>query len=183
MYRFNIAIFRCKPLYYLIFLSIVALSFNSHAEIYKWVDESGQLHYSDRPSDNKPSEKLKIKINSYTSVTTERLTSKRDFSTDKKVLMYSTAWCRYCKKARKHFAKNNIPFVEYDIEKNTKAKREYDALKGSGVPVILVSDRRMNGFSEKSFDRIYKTLQPIVLIGLKNENEDKTLSGRLRRSI
>jgi glutaredoxin-like YruB-family protein len=71
--------------------------------------------------------------------------------------MYSTAWCGYCKKARKYFTSKGIAFIEYDIEKNARAKRDYDALGGKGVPVILVGKKRMNGFSPQGFDRIYKS--------------------------
>ncbi|MFT5419606.1 MAG: glutaredoxin-like YruB-family protein [Candidatus Endobugula sp.] len=69
--------------------------------------------------------------------------------------MYSTAWCGYCKKARKYFTSKGIAFIEYDIEKNARAKRDYDALGGKGVPVILVGKKRMNGFSPQGFDRLY----------------------------
>ncbi|WP_198147347.1 glutaredoxin family protein [Gilvimarinus polysaccharolyticus] len=33
-----------------------------------------------------------------------------------RVVMYAS-WCGYCKKARRYFRANNIPFTEYDIEK------------------------------------------------------------------
>ena len=54
-----------------------------------------------------------------------------------------------------NFRKKKIPFTEYDIEKSAKAAREYKKLRGTGVPVILIGDRRMNGFSIKTFDSIY----------------------------
>jgi len=97
-------------------LILLILPFNINADIYKWVDKSGQLHYSDKPSDTASSEKLDIKINSYDAVTTETLSAKQSTSRKssvkgKKVVMYSTAWCGYCKKARRHFKKNNIAFV------------------------------------------------------------------------
>ena len=69
--------------------------------------------------------------------------------------MYGASWCGYCKKAKKYFNKNNIRFVEYDIERSTKGKRDYKALNGTGVPIILVGDQRMNGFSEAGFERMY----------------------------
>lgn len=45
--------------------------------------------------------------------------------------------------------------MEYDIEKNALAKIQYDAMGASGVPVILVGGRRMNGFSEQGFTQLY----------------------------
>jgi glutaredoxin len=69
--------------------------------------------------------------------------------------MYSTSWCGYCKKARKHFELKKIPYREYDIERSKKAALEYKKLNGRGVPVILIGKRRMNGFSANTFDKIY----------------------------
>lgn len=63
--------------------------------------------------------------------------------------------CPYCKKARHYFQENRIDNVEYDIEKDYDAKLRYDALKGRGVPVILVGKRRMNGFSVSGFNDLY----------------------------
>lgn len=70
--------------------------------------------------------------------------------------MYSTQSCGYCKKAKKYFKKNNIEFTNYDINKDAKAKRRHEKMGATGVPVILVGDKRLNGFSESGFKRIYK---------------------------
>ncbi|NHO88946.1 DUF4124 domain-containing protein [Pseudoteredinibacter isoporae] len=139
-----------KPRYCLVLL---VLLLPAHAQIYKWVDENGKVHYSD--SRNKPAgqsaKKLDLKINTYTNVSYQ-LEKKRT----EKVVMYSASWCGYCKKARKYFVANNIPFIEYDIEKNKKANREHKRMGATGVPVILYGNKRMNGFSVNGFKRIYK---------------------------
>jgi hypothetical protein len=41
------------------------------------------------------------------------------------------------------------------IEKSATAKRLYEQLDASSVPVIIVGKKRMNGFSEAGFQRIY----------------------------
>ena len=73
----------------------------------------------------------------------------------KKVVMYSTEWCGVCKKAKAYFNANNVPFREYDIEKDEKRMREYRKLNGKGVPLILVGKQRMSGFSTSSFEKMY----------------------------
>ncbi len=70
--------------------------------------------------------------------------------------MFSASWCGYCKKAKAYFKENRIRFTEYDIEKNSKGKRLYTQMGATGVPVILVGNKRMNGFSESGFNRLYK---------------------------
>ena len=55
-----------------------------------------------------------------------------------------------------YFKKNNIAFIEYDIETDKSANRRHKAMGARGVPVILFKDKRMNGFSESGFRRIYE---------------------------
>ena len=71
------------------------------------------------------------------------------------VVMYATSWCPYCRKARKFFREQRVPYVEYDIEKDAEANRVYKAFGGNGVPVIFFRKRRIDGFSVESFIQIY----------------------------
>lgn len=127
------------------------------AEIFKWTDDNGKVHFGDRKPLNKQVEEVTVKVNSYTNVTFE-LAPLQPSSIKKKknVIMYATSWCGYCKKAREYFKANHIHYTEYDIETSEKGKRQYQKLNGKGVPVILVGESRMNGFSEQGFQRIYK---------------------------
>ena len=134
---------------------ILLLSCSAVAEIYKWTDESGRVHYSDTASKDRPVEKIKIRVNSYEHVSYEGLAGSAAVADDK-VVMYSTSRCGYCKKARRYFIANNIPYEERNIEKSRRAKREYDSMNGSGVPIILVGTKRMNGFTIAGFNQLYK---------------------------
>ena len=138
-------------------LFFITLFSNSHAEIYKWVDSEGRTHFGDKPLQSSKTEKVDIKINSYRSVTIEPLpdTDISNKRQNKSVIMYSTAWCGYCKKAREYFNANNIPFREFDIEKNKKANKKFKSYGGSGVPLILVGKSKMRGFSKNGFKKMY----------------------------
>ena len=70
------------------------------------------------------------------------------------VKMYATSWCPYCAKARAYFARRGIAYVEVDIEKSREGRAEYDRLGARGVPLILVSTQRMNGFSEARLSQL-----------------------------
>ena len=74
----------------------------------------------------------------------------------KKVVMFSTSWCTYCKKAKAYFKKNGIRFTEYDVEKSRKGQKLYAQMGAKSVPVIMVGDQHMSGFSESGFQRLYK---------------------------
>jgi glutaredoxin len=73
----------------------------------------------------------------------------------KKVIIYTTSRCGYCKKAKRHFKEKRIRYKEMNIENSKNAKRQFEKMKGTGVPIILVGNKRMNGFSKAGFDRLY----------------------------
>ncbi len=122
------------------------------AEIYKWTDENGQVHFSDQEPVNKQSRPEAVKIDSYRGVSYGD--SKMD--TGKNVIIFSASWCASCKKAKKYFRRKGIAFREYDIEKSSRGKKLYQELGATGVPVILVGKKRMNGFTEAGFEHIYR---------------------------
>ena len=139
----------------------IFISSLARAEIYKWVDENGKIHYDDRPPQTSNAQRLEISIETYSSVEMQpydgELTSAGDNESTKRksVIMYSTEWCGVCKKAKAYFKTNDIPFREYDVEKSQKGKRAFKKMKAKGVPVILVGKKRMNGFSATSFEKMY----------------------------
>lgn len=63
------------------------------------------------------------------------------------VVLYATAWCGYCKKARELLSENNIPYFEYDIEKSDEGKSQYETLGGGGVPLLLIKGQLVKGFN------------------------------------
>jgi len=70
------------------------------------------------------------------------------------VVMYSTQWCPYCQKAREYFKRHAVNYVEYDIEASVENRAKFQALGGTGVPLITVGDRRMSGFSPRAFNEL-----------------------------
>lgn len=69
------------------------------------------------------------------------------------VVMYSTAWCGVCRRAREYFEDNRIAFVEYDVDKNVQARNEYLLLNPRrSVPTIKVADEVVVGFSPSAIE-------------------------------
>jgi glutaredoxin len=128
------------------------------AEIFKWTDDAGRIHYTDKPPPQVDATTVKVKINTYSSpeiIASPTSLASAKAAGNRQVILYSTSWCGYCKKARNYFNKNNIAFTEYDVEKSARGKRDYKAMNGTAVPIILVGDKRMNGFSPATFVRLY----------------------------
>lgn len=125
------------------------------AEIYQWTDASGTIQFSDKPPRNTPAETVKLKhINTFQSVSVDELPDgvKADRQT---VIIYSAAWCGVCIRAKQYFNSHNIPYRDYDIETSSKGRQDFARLRASGVPVILVGGKRMNGFSPGRFEALY----------------------------
>ena len=70
------------------------------------------------------------------------------------VVMYSTAWCGVCKRARAYFEKEQIPFQELDVDENVQARADYLLLNPRrSVPTIKIGDEVIIGFSPASVER------------------------------
>ncbi len=125
----------------------------AHAEIHSWRDNDGNLHFGDEPPVKGAGTDVRVvalkPASEYSSVALPVVVNTE-------LLMYGTSWCGYCKKARRYFNANGIAFREFDIEKNPSAKRAYDKLRISGVPVIVQDGRTMRGFSAANFERFYQ---------------------------
>jgi glutaredoxin len=65
------------------------------------------------------------------------------------VILYATEWCGYCQKTREFFKNNNISYVEYDIEKSERRRREHKRLGGKGVPLVKINGKVIHGYNPK----------------------------------
>jgi glutaredoxin len=72
------------------------------------------------------------------------------------VVMYTTQWCPSCYRARQYFKRHSVNYIEYDIEASAENLAKFRDLGGTGIPLILVGDRRLLGFSPRSFDELLK---------------------------
>jgi len=135
----------------LLYASTLVCTQVANAEVYKWVDEQGQVYYTDQPVGiTGDASAIDLQVNTYTAP--QILDSVYRSSG---VVMYSASWCTVCRKASKYFRQKGITFTEYDIERSEKGRREYNKLGARGVPVILVGDKRLNGFTEEAFNKLY----------------------------
>ncbi len=63
------------------------------------------------------------------------------------VVLYATEWCGYCQKTRQFFKDNQIAYTEFDIEKSTAGKQEYDQLNGKGIPLVVINGKLIRGYN------------------------------------
>lgn len=72
------------------------------------------------------------------------------------IVLYSVAWCPHCREAKEYLTKNQIPFINRDVELDAVAMRELTGKYNSqGVPVIIFGSGKdeivMRGFSPELF--------------------------------
>ena len=158
---------------YFIFLGLFLIIFiagvfveNSIADMYKWVDENGVVHFSDTPpddADNSDVDTLTTYSTHENNVYPEENNStenrdNRSSPTDSvlkkpKVELYTTSWCPWCKKAKAFFRSRGIVFVEYDIEKDkAAASRKAQIDRQKGVPFAVINGKGIHGYSEKAYN-------------------------------
>lgn len=65
---------------------------------------------------------------------------------DEPVVLLSATWCGYCKKLRADLDRWGVRYREYDVEGSPEGERAAALLRSSGVPVLLVRERRFVGY-------------------------------------
>ena len=152
-----------------IILTLLILSFLfpgiSSAEFYKWEDENGNVVITDYPPPAKSTKNIKVhEFETEQASPTENnqkaagQTPSQNANTQPKksneVILYTTSWCPYCKKAVNFFKSRNIDFTAYDIEKDSAAaerKKQLDS-KG-GVPFAIINGQQIHGYSPDAYER------------------------------
>ena len=78
---------------------------------------------------------------------------------NKKVIVYSTNWCPYCTQAKKYLSGKDVEVVEKNIEEDDGAREELLGKingKFSGVPVLDIDGKILEGFNRKQIDLALK---------------------------
>lgn len=139
----------------------LALALSASAQVYKWTDSTGKVHYGDQaPPEAKAAQ---VKVDAVTSydgppqvdnwVGIIRGESPRARPDPKTLTMYSTTWCGFCKKARAYLAENKIAYREIDIEASKPNHEQFKAYGGKGVPMFILGERRLRGFNEEKMEQ------------------------------
>jgi glutaredoxin 3 len=66
-----------------------------------------------------------------------------------RVVMYSTAWCPYCARARELFGKKGVAFEEIDIDALPQSRADMiRKCGGDTVPQIFIGETHVGGSDE-----------------------------------
>ena len=89
---------------------------------------------------------------------TERSAEVRTALSQVDVELYETSWCKYCRKTRAFLEQSGIRYRAYDVEADSLAKaRKSDLAPGTGVPVVVIDEQVLVGFSEAALNAAFQT--------------------------
>ncbi len=72
----------------------------------------------------------------------------------RKVKVYSTPTCPYCRGAKQFLKENNIDFEDIDVSSNQQAAQEMIRKSGQmGVPVLEVDSQIITGFDKEAISK------------------------------
>lgn len=72
----------------------------------------------------------------------------------KNIKIYTSDTCGRCVQAKEYFKKNNIKYVEHNINKNSEARKELIGMGYMSVPVILIDEDHVLGFDLKRIEQL-----------------------------
>ena len=77
------------------------------------------------------------------------------FIMNKKVTIYTTPTCMYCKAAKEFFKENNVSYEEFDVAADAEKRDEMIKKSGQmGVPVIYVDNEMVVGFNKERLSEL-----------------------------
>ena len=71
-----------------------------------------------------------------------------------RITLYGTRGCAHCRRLREWLQARDLAFRELDVERDRRAAREFQRLGARGVPVLLVGDRRIDGFDPRRLKQL-----------------------------
>ncbi len=74
---------------------------------------------------------------------------------DKKVVIYSTPTCPYCKRAKDYLSRKGISYTDIDVAQDKEKAKEMTQKSGQmSVPVIIIDDEIVVGFNQVLLDKL-----------------------------
>ncbi len=74
---------------------------------------------------------------------------------DKKVVIYSTPTCPYCKRAKEYLSRKGISYTDINVAQDKEKAKEMTQKSGQmSVPVIIIDDEIVVGFNQVLLDKL-----------------------------
>lgn len=135
-------------------MAMVAFAASAAAQLYRWKDEQGKVHFSDTPPPAGAREVQKKGVAAGSAGASENLPfalhqPMKDFP----VTLYSAPSCESCSPARAFLNARGVPFKEVSVRTDEDIAQLNRAIGGNVVPALLVGSTVIKGFEEGSYQR------------------------------
>jgi glutaredoxin len=126
-------------------LALLLCAAGASAQMYKWTDAKGVVHFSDQPpaaSDRK----VERKAFGGSGARVQLPYALAEAVRKSPVVLYTTATCVACDQGRKMLQKRGIPFAEKTVVSNEDQAKLAEAGSDGRVPLLLVGGAKLIGF-------------------------------------
>jgi glutaredoxin len=132
---------RCAPLG----LALLLCAAGASAQMYKWTDAKGVVHFSDQPPPGN-ARKVELKSLEAGAAKVELPYALAEAARNSPVVLYTTAPCESCDQGRALLLQRGIPFVEKTVQSNEDQQKLKDAGSDGQLPLLLVGGSKRIGF-------------------------------------
>jgi glutaredoxin len=132
-------------------LAFVLAAADAAAQMYRWTDAQGRVHYTDMPppKDAKAAEEKRLRANVVSGGDAHygfQEALKRN-----PVRLYTTEKCEPCDEGRNFLSKRGVPFQETRLADNEEGKAQLKDF-GGGLPVLTIGEQTRKGFAPESWE-------------------------------
>ena len=122
-------------------------------DMYKWVDEQGNVTYQDQPPPGQEDSAAPFAEDSEFAAELAAEKTRRSITSSVPVTLYSVPVCDACDMVRLLLERNGVPYTEMDAGEDAAVQKEIKALTGQlSVPVLTVGDTVVSGYSSTGIE-------------------------------
>lgn len=138
---------------FILLLCCIAAGLAQAAELYRWVDADGKVHYTDQPPPPSAKKVEQKKLSGSTIDTSQLPYATQQAIKKSPVTLYANECGEPCTQAREHLGKRGIPYTGKNPETSVADGEALKKLVGSAiVPVLVVGSSVSKGYEKGAWD-------------------------------
>lgn len=129
------------------------------AQMYRWTDKDGRVHFSDSPppAGARNVTKKGVPVQGSAAPAPNVPFAVQQAMKDFPVTLYSTPGCEACDHARKLLNARGVPFKEVSVNSEKELAQLQSAVGSNSVPSMVVGPSVVKGFEEGAYQRALDT--------------------------
>lgn len=157
---------------------LMAAAATAGAQMYRWTDKDGKVHFSDSPPPPGARNVTKkgVPVQGPSAATPNVPFATQQAMKDFPVTLYSTPGCEACDLARKMLNARGVPFKEVSVNSEKDLAQLQGAVGSNSVPSMIVGPSVVKGFEEGAYNRALDTAgyPRAGIVPARNQAEPKT---------